>query len=148
MYLCPTPCTFHVNMLGLCIFTGYYAYSPKNHIYRNTYTTNYKTKTYTRIHNRNFNIYILQSFSPFSASISSYCFNLWLFGVFGLKLRCCCFFCFVSCVQAFMTRVFSLPSDAHPFKLPEKTLFAHHLKIQRIFKVSILRQRETQRKRK
>ena len=28
--------TFHVNSSGLCIFTGYYAYSPKIHTYRNT----------------------------------------------------------------------------------------------------------------
>ena len=41
VYLCTTLriCTFHVNRLSLCIFTGRYTYLPKIYIYCNIYAT-------------------------------------------------------------------------------------------------------------
>ena len=38
MYVLLRAWTFHVNRLGLCIFTSYYPYLPKIHISRNIYT--------------------------------------------------------------------------------------------------------------
>ena len=46
LYMLLCRCTFHVNRLDLCIFTGCFTYLPKIHIYRNIYNM------YTYVYNQ------------------------------------------------------------------------------------------------